>query len=186
MDKKKRIVITGLILITICFTACGQRQKENPYGNIVAKLGDDDAYAFLVMDYRQNVMVTSNMLSESQASAYCDVYYYIDDETKKLGTIMSEGMAYPVAFSKDGIFTASEHSVEKYVISEKEGALCLDKGVYEKYNDAGDEYYTVIINGKEIESTKNEYEEMLDEYAACQIVHFSYGASGCLNEILEP
>ena len=29
MNHKKKIVITGLLIIVICFTACGRKEKEN-------------------------------------------------------------------------------------------------------------------------------------------------------------
>lgn len=47
------------------------------------------------------------------------------------------GTSYPLAFSEDGIFAASGHSVEKYVISE--GTLSMAKGVCERFNNAGNE-----------------------------------------------
>lgn len=188
MSKRKKICMIGLIAAALCLTACGQKQGENPYGNTVAALGDEDAYAFLVMDCPYNVMVTSDLLynegTESQAAICCDVYYNTEDGVKNLGTVMGEGTAYPLAFSEDGIFAASGHSVEKYVISE--GTLSMAKGVYERFDSAGNETYTAAIGGTEMESTESEYQEMLEQYAAAQIIHFSYGADGCVNEIMKP
>lgn len=185
MRNKKRTI--GLILIIMCLTGCGQKQVENPYGNMIVELKDDDAYAFLVMDYEYNVMLTTDKVydegTEKQAAVYCDIYYYTDGEAKNLGTIMSDGTAYPVSFSKNGIFVASGHHVEKYTISEKEGILCLEKGVYEEFDKSGNASYSCTADGIEMESTEKEYQEMVNEYAQSQIVHFSYGANGCVNEI---
>ncbi|MDE7283777.1 MAG: hypothetical protein K2N85_09370, partial [Lachnospiraceae bacterium] len=175
--------------IVIYFTACGRKEKENPYGSTVAELGDEYAYAFLDMDYKNYVMVTSDGLYdagiERQAAIYCTVYYYIKDEAINLGTIMSDGTAYPISFSKDGIFTASGHKIEKYAISEKDGELYLKKGVYVEYDDDGNERYIFVTDGKEAESNEEEYEKMLEEYGESQVIHFSYGADGCINEIIE-
>ncbi len=165
MNGKKRMILGALILICICVTACGKKQVENPYGNIIGGLGDAYAYAFLVMDYDYNILVTSDMIydegTEKQASICCDVYYYSSGEAKNIGSIESEGTAYPLSFSKSGIFAASGNGIEKYVISEKDGSLYLEKET----------------------SSTEEYEELLNEYSESQIIHFSYGASGCLNEI---
>ena len=60
MCNKKKTVITGLMVIVMCLGACGHKQKENPYGPLVEKLGDEEAYAFLDMDYKNYVMVTSD------------------------------------------------------------------------------------------------------------------------------
>ncbi len=189
MTHKKKIVITGLLIIVICITSCGHKEKENPYGATVAELGDEDAYAFLDMDYKNYVMVTSDGLYdagvERQAAIYCTVYYYGKDAAINLGTIMSDGTAYPISFSKDGIFAASGHRIEKYAISEKEGELYLKKGVYVEYDEDGNEHYTSMIDGKEAESNAEEYEKMLEEYDGSQVIHFSYGADGCINEIIE-
>lgn len=197
MGKKKYFATLALFIKTICLTvclicsavclaACG-RKVENPYGTAVASLGDNDAYAFLEMDYQYNVMATSDMLydsgTEKQAAIYCDVYYYTGKEAKNLGSIMSDGTAYPISFSNDGLFAASGHSIEKYAVSEKEGILFLEKGAYIKLDENGNEYYTCVLNGEESESTEQEFLEMTEEYASSQVIHFAYGAADCLNHI---
>ena len=187
-NKKNCLIIPALMvmIIAVCLTACGKK-VENPYGATVAALGDDDAYAFLVMDYKYNVLVSSDMLydsgTERQAAVYCDVYYYTGGEAKNLGTVMSDGTAYPISFSKNGIYAASGHSVEKYGISEKNGALYLEKGVYVNYDENGTEHYTCIQGGEETDSTEKDFMEMTEEYASGQIIHFAYGAADCLNEM---
>lgn len=188
MNKKKYFIMLTLIIMALCLAACG-RKVENPYGPTVAGLGDDDAYAFLEMDYKYYVMVTSDMLydtgTEKQASIICDVYYYTDGEAKNLGSISSDGTAYPISFSEDGIYVASGHRVEKYGISEKDGTLYLEKGVYVTFDENGNEYYTSVLNGEETTSTGEEFMQMTEEYAASQTIHFAYGASDeCLNHIM--
>lgn len=189
MKNKKILLIISLIIVTMCLTACGNKKEENPYGTVIAGLGDDDAYAVLVMDHPYHVLVTSDLLYdagiEKQAAAYCDVYYYQDSEAKKLGTVTSAGTAYPIAFSKDGIYAASGSSIEKYVIS-GEGALVLEMGIYIKYDENGNESYSCMTNGKESDSTEQAYLELSREYASAQVVHFAYGAADCLNELMEP
>lgn len=185
---KKGVAAICLMMISMCLTACGDKQTENPYGAIVAGLGDDGAYAFLEMDYQNNVLVTTDLIydegSEGQASIACDVYYIVDGEAKKLGTVMSAGTAYPISFSESGIFAGSGHSVEKYAISEKEGSLFLEKGAYERFDESGNATYIIASGGKESESTEEEYGKLVEEYAASQIVHFSYGAAGSVNELI--
>lgn len=189
MKNKKIFVIISLIIATICLAGCGNKKEENPYGAVIAGLGDNEAYAILVMDHPYHVLVTSDLLYdagiEKQAAAYCDVYYYEDHEAKKLGAIMSAGTAYPIAFSRDGIYAASGSSIEKYAISE-EGVLILEIGIYIKYDEEGNESYSCMIDGKESDSTKQAYLELSEEYASAQVVHFAYGAADCLNEIMNP
>ena len=112
------LIAIGVIL-SMAYVIEKWKEKENPYGATVAELGDEDAYAFLDMDYKNYVMVTSDGLYdagiERQAAIYCTVYYY----------------------------------------------------------------------GKEAESNEEEYEKMAEEYGGSQVIHFSYGADGCINEIIE-
>jgi hypothetical protein len=180
----------GLVLLCLILPACGQRQTEDPYGEVIAELEDDELYAILKMDYKNTVLVTTDLVydegSEQQAAISCDIYYCMDKEAKKLGTVTSDGTAYPVSFSKDGIFVGSGHSVEKYAISEKDGTLYLEKGVYMEYDKNGNEHYICTENGEEAEATEQEYQELLDEYGVSSIIHFAYGASDeCVNEIPE-
>lgn len=162
--------------------------ENNVYGNVIAGLGDNEAYAFLDMNYDNMVLLTSDMIyderTEKQAAVYCDVYYPVDGEAKKIGTIMSSGTAYPVTFTKDGIFVASGHTVEKYVILE-DGELYLEKGACEQFDETGNVTYISITGKQENESTVQEYQMMVEEYGRSQIVHFSYGAESSVNEYFE-
>lgn len=162
-------------------------QAENPYGPTIAGLGDDDAYAFLVMEYPYNVLLVSDMLydtgTEKQAAIVCDVYYFTGGEVKNLGTVSSGGTTYPIQFTQEYIFIASGHSIEQYVISDKDGTLNLKKGIYEIFDENGNASYTCVQNGRETQVTMQDFMELTEEYAHSQTVHFAYGAADCLNEI---
>lgn len=187
--------IAVCIIMAICFLTNPKKDLNDEmaeadnriYENIVAGLGDNEAYAFLDMDYKYMVLLTSDLIydegNEKQAAISCDIYYPVDGTAEKLGTIMSDGTAYPITFTKDGIFAASGHQTEKYAISE-DGTLYLKKGIYEQFDEAGNARYTAVTNGKESELTEQEYYTE-DEYGRSQIVHFSYGADGSVNEYLE-
>lgn len=186
------LAIVVCVIVAICFLTnplAEDAESENDiYEKVVAGLGDDDTYAFLEMNYDNMVMLTSDLVydtgTEKQAAVYCDIYYYVDKDAKMLGTIMSDGTAYPITFTEDGIFAASGHKIEKYVISE-EGSLFLEKGIYEQFDEAGNVRYISMMGEQESESTEQEYQEMVNEYGRSQIVHFSYGAEGSVNEYQE-
>lgn len=188
MNSRKRVIIAGIIFVAMSLAACGKRQTDDgtAYGNVVGSLGDEETYAFLVMNTDRNVLVTSDSVydagTENQASICCDVYYYVDGEAKKLGRMESGGTAYPISFSKDAIFSAGGHSVQKYTVSEKDGLL-LQEGVLENFEEDGNVSYTRFSDGREEAISQEEYQKLWEEYASAQIVHFSYGANGCLNEM---
>lgn len=188
--------IAVCILVAICFLTNPKKDIEDVtaerdnsiYENIVSGLGDREAYAFLDMNYKYMVLLTSDLIydegREKQAALGCDIYYPVNGKAEKLGSITSDGTAYPITFTEDGIFVASNHKTEQYAISEA-GELYLKKGVYEQFDEAGNVRYTAVINGKEKELTELEYQQE-EEYGRSQPVHFSYGAEDSVNEYLEP
>ncbi len=190
MSSKKRLIIVGIISLSICFMGCGRKPVDNAeaYGNIIAGLEDEEAYAFLVMNTDHHVLVTSDLVydtgTEKQASIECDVYYYSSGGAENQGSIAGGGTAYPLTFSESAIYTASNHSVEKYAVSDKDGLLHLECGIYENFDEAGNASYTSVKGEEETVSTEEEYLKLMNEYAESQIIHFSYGASGSLNEIM--
>lgn len=183
--------IVVCVIIAICFLTNPLEEKTESetgiYENIVAGLEDEDTYAFLMMDYNYHVLLTSDLIydegTEQQAAVYCDVYYPVDGKAKMLGTIMSDGTAYPITFTKDGIFASSAHKIEKYKIAEDD-TLYLEKGIYEQFDEAGNAIYTSMTGVHESPSTVQEYQRLLLEYGKSQIVHFSYGAEDSVNEYL--
>lgn len=128
------------------------------YGEVIEKLGDDDAYAYLEMDYPEDVFLTSSWVYEdttdSCAGMKCNVYYYYDGEVKSLGCIESNGTGYPISFSKDGLFAGGNDGIRKYII--KEGAL--------------------------VELSEDDFD--YKEYEKSQTVHFAYGAADCSNILM--
>ena len=168
-------------------SASGQAADSSIYGKIVADLGDTEAYALLHMEYEHYVLLTSDMIydggEEKQAAMGCDVYYAAEHGASLIGTILSDGTAYPISFTRDGIFAASGHKVEKYAVSQ-EGDLFLQKGIYEQFDENGNPSYTKVINGQQEASTEQEYLELAGEYSESQIVHFSYGAKDSVNDIV--
>jgi hypothetical protein len=186
----RRNMIIGIVMIAMMLSACGAKQSGEPYADVIAALGDDELYALLEMEYDNLVCVTTDKVydegSESSAGVYCEVYYNNGKETTHVGSLASDGTAYPLSFSKDGIYVGLAHGLEKYCISEKDGKLYLANAVYVTYDDDGGEEYTAITDGVESEVTEQEYQELFEEYADSTIIHFAYGASdGCLNEMPE-
>lgn len=181
------IILAGVVIGGFIWTNSTKKyqKEESLYEDTIAQLGDSHAYALLDMNYDDNVLLTSDLVydegTESQASICCDVYYYIGNEARMLGTVMSDGTACPITFTKDGIYGASGHKVEKYVISE-DRTLYLQKGIYEQFDENGNVSYRSMIDGSESESTEQEYQDMFQEYSESQIVHFAYDKDEALNE----
>lgn len=107
-----------------------------------------------------------------QVTFVCEVYYTINNKVKALGTIMSAGTAYPIAADRTGIYTASGHSVERYVINEKSGELELAEAAYEIYDENGNVTYEKEIGGVRGVSNEAEFMDMMDDYGRAATVGF--------------
>ena len=143
-----------LLLMTI-ISGCGNKNTSAyEKAGIVANLDDNGAYAFLEMDYPENVLVTTEHVYdagiESSAAVQCEVYYYYNNEVRDLGTIESLSTAYPISFTKDAIWAGDNTGIKKYTIQKGELAEA----------DADD-----------------------DDYESSQVIHFGCGAADCVNSI---
>ena len=107
-----------------------------------------------------------------QASCVCEVYYTVNNKVKALGVIMSAGTAYPIATDRTGIYTASGHSVERYVVNEKLGELELAEAVYEIYDENGNVKYEKEVNGERSVSNENEFMDIINDYGRATTVGF--------------
>ena len=68
-------------------------------------------------------------------------------------------------------------------MSKSGNELYLKKAVYIEYDENGNERYTSVTDGEEAKSNEEEYQKITEEYGKSQVIHFSYGADGCVNEI---
>lgn len=76
-----------------------------------------------------------------EAALYCQVYYSIDGSVKDLGSVESEGTAYPVSYGQGCIYTAGNHSVSKYVIDETTYQLICEQKDEVSYDAEGNASY---------------------------------------------
>ena len=157
MKKNKNFAILTMVFFTIA-TACGSQDdsKNEAYSCIISELDDDASYAFLEMDYPEDVLVTTEQTydsgDEESAAVQCKVYYLYNNEVLELGTIESLSTAYPISFTKDAIWAGDNTAIRKYEIE----------------------------NGELLE-----LEDSSDEYLSSQVIHFGCGASDCINSIIK-
>ena len=107
-----------------------------------------------------------------QVTCICEVYYAINNKVKALGTIMSAGTAYPIAIDRTGIYTASGHSVERYIIKEETGELELAEAVYEIYDKDGNVTYEKEVDGVRSLGREEDFMEMVGAYGRATNVRF--------------
>ena len=161
-------------------------ENELLYGNTIAALDDQTQFALVDIGLEHAVLFTTEQSytydTGVQAALDCHVYYVIDGSVKDLGSVESEGTAYPVSYGQSCIYTAGNHSVSKYVIDEMTYQLICEQKDEVSYDADGNVSYIRSYPGmdKEKSSTEKAYNEAMEAYSQAVPVRFSYGADGAL------
>lgn len=161
-------------------------ENESLYGNTIAALDDQTQFALVDIGLEHDVLfVTEQSYTYDtgiEAALYCQVYYSIDGSVKDLGSVESEGTAYPVSYGQGCIYTAGNHSVSKYVIDETTYQLICEQKDEVSYDADGNVSYIRSYPGmdKEKSSTEKAYNEAMEAYSQAVPISFSYGADGVL------
>lgn len=161
-------------------------ENELLYGNTIAALDDQTQFALVDIGLVHDVLFTTEQSytydTGVQAALDCHVYYVIDGSVKDLGSVESEGTAYPVSYGQSCIYTAGNHSVSKYVIDEMTYQLICEQKDEVSYDADGNVSYIRSYPGmdKEKSSTEKAYNEAMEAYSQAVPISFSYGADGVL------
>lgn len=158
-------------------------ENELLYGNTIAALDDQTQFALVDIGLEHDVLLVTEQSytydTGIEAALYCQVYYSIDGSVKDLGSVESEGTAYPVSYGQGCIYTAGNHSVSKYVIDETTYQLICEQKDEVSYDAEGTASYIRSYPGmdKEKSSTEKAFNEAMEAYHEAVPISFSYGAS---------
>ena len=158
-------------------------ENASLYGNTIVGLDDQTQFALVDIGLEHPVLFTTEQSytydAGVQAALDCHVYYVVDGSVKDLGSVESEGTAYPVSYGQGCIYTAGNHSVSKYVIDETTYQLICEQKDEVSYDADGNASYIRSYPGmdKEKSSTEKTYNEAMEAYHEAVPISFSYGAS---------
>lgn len=136
-------------------------ENASLYGDTIAELDDQTQFALVDIGLEHPVLFTTEQSytydTGVQAALDCHVYYVIDGSVKDLGSVESEGTAYPVSYGQGCIYTAGNHSVSKYVIDETT--------------------YQLICEQKDDTQSEADFNKVMEAYHESVPISFSYGAA---------
>lgn len=185
MNQNLRRMIRYALILTLIplMTACGRTSAETAnadlYGPTIGGLADDEAFAIVEAGAKNPVLLASSQPFEGgQTAAFCDVYYAVNGEAKKIGTIDDPETTAPLACDSSGIYAAGERQVLRYEISEEEGFLELSEAVYIRYDENGHETFEKVAKGNTEQISEEEFLSFSEKAQKADIVLFHYGASG--------
>lgn len=186
--KRLAVTLAGIGAVLAVVIAAVQlfaaRSEENPYElytATVAGLEDDEQFAYVEINAELPVLLVTDMTYNNrdgnQAGLFCDVYYAVSGEVRKLGKVESFGTAYPIAYDQTGVYGADGHGVWRFVIDEKDGTLKLAEVIRESFDENGNAAYFRETDGNTVEVTEQEYLKAWENYGNALVVSFRYGAS---------
>lgn len=185
---KQRRILWLMIMTVLLLAGCGQSKGENNndcYEKVIAGLKDEEQFALEDIGEENDVLFTTDAAYDDgqahNAALYCNVYYAIGGEVYDLGRVESMGTAYPVSYGNKCIYTASQHSLEIYVIDIAKHQLLL-KEQYETVFGEGDEVsYRRVKDGEEESISEEDYLKIYEQYQQSTVVNFGYGVSTANN-----
>lgn len=182
--RRNKVLVIIMSMVMLMLAGCGKNggEKNQEYGEVIAKLDDEEQYALEDIGEKEDVLFTTDSTYEDgfghSAALYSNVYYIIDDKACDLGRIESMGTAYPISYGKKCIYTASEHSLEIYVIDLSNHQLVLKEQYEMVFDDDSDQIsYRLVKDGKEEMLSEKDYLKAYEEYQQGTVVNFGYGVS---------
>lgn len=186
MKKQYLLGFAALVLViavsAVLFIKAGENKEDNEklYGQIIAKLGDDEQFSLRDIGEKNDVLFTTDMTYDDKnghnAAVNCDVYYALEGDVYPLGSIESMGTAWPVSYGEKCIYTASEHSLEVYRFDKKKKQWTVLQ-YEERFDENGNASYQCIEDGKAETISEKEYLDAMEGYGKGTVVNFGYGAS---------
>ena len=142
--------------------------------------GEKYYYAFIKLaGYDYPILLLSNGVynfkNEAMAAMGTYIYYPIDNQITKLGSIGSDGTAYPISANTTGIFTAGGHEVTKYGLDLKNHQIKLINKYMMIFYTVGEEVKSITIRITDDENqivTENEFDKANKEYGDANIIYF--------------
>lgn len=179
MKKISQMCICLMMLMIIFLVRCASNQTDETYNKFISQLAEKQYYAFAELEsIAYPVLLITDQVYEYeegvQAAISCEVYYIKDGKIVAIGEISSEGTAYPVSCSDQGIYTAGHHYVEKYQVDEDLGILTSEENAEEVFEEGtGKETYFYTINGvKESVENRQKLEMLFEQYEKADMLNF--------------
>ncbi len=182
---QKKSIFMVIMIFVFVLGGCGQsgKDKNAEYGEVIAGLGDDDQYALEDIGEKEDVLFTTDSTYDDgqghHAALYSNIYYIFDGKACELGRVESMGTAYPISYGKRCIYTASEHTLEIYVIDLSHQQLVLKEQYETVFGDTDQVSYRLVKNGIEETVSEEDYQKVYEQYQQSTVINFGYGASSC-------
>lgn len=137
-------------------------------------------YSFIELaGYDDPILLLSNGVykfkDESEVALWTDIYYPVNNQITKFGTIGSSGTAYPISADTTGIYTAGGHEVEKYDLDIENRKLKLISKYIMLFYKVEQEVRVItigIVGDENKIVSEEEFNKAYKEYENTSIIYF--------------
>ena len=174
---KKINTLAGIaVLAILLLSACGKKNPAKVYEDTIAALPEDEYTATVDIGLEYPVLLTTDEVyddgSGDEAAIYCDVYYPVDKKVQKIGSVESMGTAYPIACSRDGIYSVLDGGVQNYT-ADASGKRAMTQNIYVSYDEQGNAAYFSGDGSSAQSVSADVYDSAQDAYTKCTVVSFT-------------
>ena len=176
MKVGKKQLLAFLIGSVLLLTACGGKKADNTYHDAIAALPENTYSATVDIGLDKPVLLVTDGVYDdgngNEAAIYCDVYYPVGKKIQKIGSVESMGTAYPIACSRDGIYSVLDGGVQKYT-ADASGKLAMTQNIYVSYDEQGNAAYYSGDGSSAQSVSADVYDSAQDAYTKCTVVSFT-------------
>lgn len=176
LQKKKLFAMAALVILA-GLSGCGQT-KADAYGAVLSSLTEEQSYAYIEqegLEYPVLLVTDATWEADGKKEAmYCQVYYVSEDEAKLYGEIVTQGSAYPVSYSPDGIYSAGHHYAARYVLDTESEELTAAEYANETFDEEANVTYSYYsqADGEQVVEDDTYLNKMFDQWGAAEAVDF--------------
>lgn len=158
------------------------------YDEVINYLTTGQAYAYVdVLGSEEPLLLvtegTYDNMDNCQATIDASIYMKGEEGVRYASVIASEGTAYPLAVSDDGLlYQGGNHNVDIMCVSKDTHAIMYMAALYEEFDENGKAHYGGFIrtensvedDGEEIDTDSDEaFMKLMDDYIAANVINFT-------------
>lgn len=161
------------------------KTEFSSYEEVIHYLEDGQAYAYVTLTgYEGDVLLIADQTYEidgTTSTIIADVYLNIDGRVRHASAIGSDGTAYPIRYADNVLYTAGNHDVCSYFISEENQSIMVKDSIIESFDENGTATYIGFLrqqndfdHDEEVDTDSDQiFMEKMEEYSAAPILTFT-------------